>query len=46
MVGGVLGEVLSVLFAINVAGILVTVAGVVVLLAIPEGPPDVIRSEQ
>lgn len=35
VVGGVLGELLSVLAAINVAGILVTVAGVVVLLAIP-----------
>jgi MFS family permease len=35
VVGGVLGELTSVLVAINVAGVLVTVAGVVVLLAIP-----------
>ena len=35
VVGGVLGEVTSVLMAINVAAGLVTVAGVVVLLAIP-----------
>ena len=35
VVGGVLGEVTSVLVAINVAAGLVTVAGVVVLLAIP-----------
>ena len=35
VVGGVLGEVTSVLVAINVAGVLVTVAGVVVLVAIP-----------
>ena len=35
VVGGVLGELTSVLVAINVAGALVTVAGVVVLLAIP-----------
>jgi MFS family permease len=35
VVGGVLGELTSVLVAINVAAVLVTVAGVVVLLAIP-----------
>jgi len=35
VVGGVLGEVTSVLVAINVAGVLVTVAVVVVLVAIP-----------
>jgi predicted MFS family arabinose efflux permease len=35
VVGGVLGELTSVLVAINVAGVLVTVAGVIVLLAIP-----------
>ena len=35
VVGGVLGELTSVLVAINVAAALVTVAGVVVLLAIP-----------
>ena len=35
VVGGVLGAVTSVLVAINVAGVLVTIAGVVVLLAIP-----------
>jgi MFS family permease len=35
VVGGVLGEVTSVLMAINIAAGLVTVAGVVVLLAIP-----------
>jgi MFS family permease len=35
VVGGVLGVMTSVLVAINVAGVLVTVAGVVVLLTIP-----------
>ena len=38
VVGGVLGEVLSVQRAINVAGVLVTVAGIVVLLRIPRRP--------
>ena len=44
VVGGVLGEVLSVVFAVNVASALVTLSGVVVLLSIPRGRPDVIRS--
>jgi predicted MFS family arabinose efflux permease len=45
VVGGVLGELTSVLVAINVAAGLVTVAGVVVLLAIPRRTADnVIRS--
>ena len=44
VVGGVLGELTSVLVAINLAGALVTVAGVVVLLAIPQDPRNVIRS--
>jgi MFS family permease len=47
-IGGALGELSSVLIAINVAAVLVTVAGVVVLLAIPrrkQTVADVIRNE-
>jgi MFS family permease len=46
VMGGVLGEALSVLVALNVASVLVTLSGVVVLLAIPrQAPADVIRNE-
>jgi MFS family permease len=46
MVGGILGEVVGVLPAINLASVLVGISGVVVLIAVPRrARADVIRTE-
>jgi hypothetical protein len=48
VIGGVLGELLSVLVAVNVASVLVGLSGVVVLVALrrrARTTPDVIRNE-